>query len=344
MVEVLPNIKFAERYTEVGLSGEDLLNMYSLMVITRFFDERVWLLNRQGKIPIAASCQGQEAAQIGSAWALRRGHDIFFPYYRDLGVCVTLGVTPREMMASFWGKAGDPFSGGRQVFMHGCYPSLNIYNTSNVVGAHILQAAGAALATKMQQEDRVVIVHFGDGASSQGECHEAMNFAGIHKLPLIFFCENNGFAISVPLCKQVANESVAGRAAGFGFPGIEVDGTDLLAVYEATAAAAERARQGEGPTLIEAKVVRLMPHTTDDNDRYRDKEYVEFLKATADPLKKLKAYLQESGLLDERQDQEFVERGKQLVDDATNYAEAAPWPDAAELHRNVYWEEGAKAG
>jgi len=337
---VLPSIKLADGCTEAGLSGEDLLNMYSLMVMTRLFDERVWLLNRQGKIPIAASCQGQEAAQIGSARALRRGHDIFFPYYRDLGVAFTLGVTPREMMASFWGKVGDPFSGGRQVFMHGCYPSLNIYNTSNVVGAHILQAAGAALTAKMRREDRVAIVHFGDGASSQGECHEAMNFAGIHKLPLIFLCENNGFAISVPLCKQVANESVAGRAAGYGFPGIEVDGTDILAVYEATTEAAARARRGDGPTLIEAKVVRLKPHTTDDSDRYRDKEYVELLRATADPLKKLKAYLQEAGRLDERLDQEFVERGQQLVDDATDYAEAAPWPDPAELQKNVYWVEG----
>jgi 2-oxoisovalerate dehydrogenase E1 component alpha subunit len=259
----------------------------------------VWLLNRQGKIAIATSCQGHEAAQIGSAWALRRGHDLFFIYYRDLAVSFTLGVTSQEMMASFYGKAADPFSGGRQVFMHGCYPSLNIYNPSNVVGSQLPQAVGAALAAKMLRENRVVIVYFGDGASSQGECHEAMNFAGIHELPVIFFCENNGLAISVPQCQQMSGESLAARGTGYGFPGVEVDGSDLLAVYEATSEAAARARRGDGPTLIDAKVARLMPHTTDDSDRYRKREEVEFLKATADPLKKLKALLEGEELLDE---------------------------------------------
>jgi 2-oxoisovalerate dehydrogenase E1 component alpha subunit len=246
------------------------------------------------------------------------------------------------MMASFYGKAADPFSGGRQVFMHGCYPNLNIYNPSNVVGSQLPQAVGAALATKMLGEDRVVIVYFGDGGSSQGECHEAMNFVGIHKLPVIFFCENNGLAISVPQCQQMSGESLARRAAGYGFPGVQVDGSDLLAVYEATCEAATRARRGDGPTLIEAKVARLMPHTTDDSDRYRKPEEVKFLRATADPLKKLKALLEKEGLLDEAAEEEMVQWGRQVAEEATAYAEAAPWPEVTELGKHVYWEGSGK--
>jgi 2-oxoisovalerate dehydrogenase E1 component alpha subunit len=346
MVELAHGDIVTRVYTEAGLTGEELLTIYSTMVMTRCFDERVWLLNRQGKIAIATSCQGHEAAQMGSAWALRRGHDLFFLYYRDLAVSFALGVTPQEMMASFYGKAADPFSGGRQVFMHGCYPSLNIYNPSNVVGSQLPQAVGAALATKMLGEDRVVIVYFGDGGSSQGECHEAMNFAGIHKLPVIFFCENNGLAISVPQCQQMSGESLATRAAGYGFPGVEVDSSDLLAVYEATYEAAIRARRGDGPgdgpTLIEAKVARLMPHTTDDSDRYRKAEEVKFLRATADPLKKLKALLEKEGLLDEAAEEELVQWGRQVAEEATAYAEAAPWPEVTELGKHVYWEGNGK--
>ncbi|MBI4337383.1 MAG: thiamine pyrophosphate-dependent dehydrogenase E1 component subunit alpha [Chloroflexi bacterium] len=329
----------SRQHEVVGLAPAALLELYSLMTMTRLFDERVWTLNRQGRIAIAASCQGHEAAQMGSALALRRGHDLFFIYYRDLAVSFTLGVTPREMMLSFYGKAGEPFSGGRQVFMHGCYPTLRIYNPSNVVGAHLPQAAGAALATKMRREDAVVIAYFGDGGASPGDCHEAMNFAGVHRLPIIFFCENNGWAISVPQRRQMAIEDIAQRACGYGFPGVTVDGTDLLAVYQATREAAARARRGEGPTLIEAKVARLMPHTTDDSDLYRGKEYVEALRVTRDPLQRLKEYLRMEGAMDQSTEEDIVERARQAVEDATAYAETAPWPDPAELSEHVQSSE-----
>ena len=162
---------------------------------------------------------------------------------------------------------GEPFSGARQFPTHGTYSKYGIVNLSNVVGTQVPQAAGVALASKMRGEDTVTIVYFGDGATSSGDCHEGMNFAGIHKLPVIFFCENNGYAISVPLAKQMAVANVADRAEAYGMPGVTIDGCDIAAVYEATAEAAARARTGEGPTLIEARVERYLPHTSDDDDR-----------------------------------------------------------------------------
>jgi len=257
------------------LDGQRLLEMYRQMVLCRTLDERVWLMNRQGKAAIVASAQGHEAGQIGSVWALRKGQDHFYIYYRDLAVLISLGMTPREIMLGFLAKAGEPMSGARQFPTHGAYPKHNIVNLSNVVGTQIPQAVGAALATKMRGEGTVTIVYFGDGASSVGDCHEGMNFAAIHKLPVIFFCENNKYSISVPLSKQMAVDSVARRADGYGMPGLSVDGADIVAVYEATSEASDRARDGQGPTLIEAMVERYLPHTSDDDDRrYRTVEEI----------------------------------------------------------------------
>ena len=245
------------------LSERDLLDMYRQMVLVRTLDERIWMLNRQGKAAIVASSQGHEAGQIGSVWALERGVDQFYIYYRDLAVMLTLGMTPVEIMSGFLAKEGEPLSGARQFPTHGAYPELGIVNLSNVVGTHIPQAVGVALAMKMRGDPGLVITYFGDGASSVGDCHEAMNFAAIHSLPVIFFCENNKYAISVPLAKQMAVDSIASRAEGYGMPGIEIDGCDIVAVYEATTQAALRARSGDGPTLIEAHVERYLPHTSD---------------------------------------------------------------------------------
>ena len=199
--------------------------------------------------------------------ALRPGRDLFYTYYRDLAVLLALGMTPAEVMLGFLAKDGERMSGARQFPLHGAYPDLGAVNLSNVVGTQVPQAVGAALAARMRGEDTVVIVYFGDGASSVGDCHEAMNFAGVHRLPVIFFCENNGYAISVPRSRQMAVENVAGRAEGYGMPGVIVDGCDVVAIYEATTEAAARARSGRGPTLIEAMVERYLPHTSDDDDR-----------------------------------------------------------------------------
>ena len=319
-----------------SLDDQTLLEMYRQMVLCRTLDERIWMLNRQGKAAIVASSQGHEASQIGSVWALRRGQDLFYIYYRDLAVMLSVGMTPVEIMLGFLAKAGEPLSGARQFPTHGAYPSLGLFNLSNVVGTHIPQAVGAALAAKMRGEDTVAIVYFGDGASSQGECHEAMNFAGVQKLPVIFVCENNGYAISVPLSKQTATESIASRAQGYGMPGVQIDGCNVFASYEAVAEAAARARSGDGPTLIEAMVERYLPHTSDDDDtRYRPAEEIEAARKR-DPLKTFRAQLTERGVLADDASTEIQEAALREVNEATDFVEDAPYPGTEDFDKYVY--------
>ena len=322
--------------TNGGPTDEQLLEMYRQMVLCRALDERVWLLNRQGKAAIVASAQGHEAAQIGSVAALRKGHDHFFIYYRDLAVLLSLGLTPIQIMSGFLAKTGEPLSDARQFPTHGADQDLKIVNLSNVVGTQIPQAVGNALASKMRGGDNITIVYFGDGAASVGDCHEGMNFAAIHKLPVIFFCENNKYAISVPLSKQMAVENIASRADGYGMPGIVVDGTDITAVYEATSEASKRARNGDGPTLIEAMVERYLPHTSDDDDtRYRPTEDIENARKH-DPLSMLKEYLFASGILDDQIEEAFVSDTKRSINEATEKVEAAQHPDTSSFYKHVY--------
>ena len=319
-----------------ALDGETLLEMYQRMVLCRTLDERIWVLNRQGKAAIVASSQGHEAGQIGSVWALRCGQDLFYIYYRDLAVMLGVGITPKEIMLGFLAKAGEPLSGARQFPTHGASPPLGLFNLSNVVGTQIPQAVGAALAARMRGEDTVVIVYFGDGASSQGDCHEAMNFAGVHRLPVIFFCENNRYATSVPLSKQTAVDSIASRAQGYGMPGLQIDGCDVFASHEAVSEAAARARSGEGPTLIEAMVERYLPHTSDDDDtRYRTAEEIAKSKKR-DPLKLFQAQLAEQGVLSDDADAEIRGAATRQVNEATEYAEVAPYPGTDDFHKYVY--------
>ncbi|MEC8911253.1 MAG: thiamine pyrophosphate-dependent dehydrogenase E1 component subunit alpha, partial [Chloroflexota bacterium] len=250
-----------------GLKSTDLVDYYIRLVQARSLDERIWALNRQGKVPIAASSQGHEAAELGSLLAAEKDGDCFlFPYYRDLALKVAAGLTPVQTMMSFMGKAGDPYSSGRQFPLQGADLPHNIIQISNVVAAGLTQSVGYALGCRMAGENTVVLVYFGDGASSQGETHEAMNFASIHKLPVIFICENNRYAISTPQSSQMVVEEVASRAAGYGFPGFTVDGMDLISCYEATREAITHARD-QGPVLLEMMVDRFMSHTTDDDDR-----------------------------------------------------------------------------
>ena len=327
-----------------SLSNEDLLHMYRRMVLCRTLDERIWMLNRQGKAAIMASSQGHEAGQIGSVAALQKKYDLFYIYYRDLAVLLDLGLTPTEIIKGFVAKQGEPLSGARQFPTHGAHPEFGIVNLSNVVATHVPQAVGAALSAKMNNEDRIVIVYFGDGASSAGDTHEAMNFAAIHKLPVIFFCENNKYAISVPLRKQMAVESVASRAEGYGMPGFEVDGCDIVAVYEATAEAAKRARSGEGPTLIEAQVERYLPHTSDDDDSiYRSAQEIEEAKKR-DPLTLLRTNLQDIGQLTDNEDQIIQDEARRLVNEATEEAEEAPYPETRDFYRHVVSDYGSAPG
>lgn len=268
-----------KRHEELGLSDEQVLEMFRTMLLARKIDERMWLLNRAGKIPFVISCQGQEAAQVGAAFALDREKDYALPYYRDMGVVLAFGMTAKELMLSAFAKAGDPNSGGRQMPGHFGQKKNRIVTGSSPVTTQVPHAVGIALAGKMEKKDLVTFVTFGEGSSNQGDFHEGANFAGVHKLPVIFMCENNKYAISIPVEKQLACKNVSDRAIGYGMPGYTIDGNDPLAVYKAVKEAADRGRRGEGPTLIETVSYRLTAHSSDDDDRvYRDKEEVEEAK------------------------------------------------------------------
>ena len=261
-----------------------LIKILKTALISRSLDERIWMLNRQGRAAIAASGQGHEISQLGCVEALDSIKDHFLIYYRQFTLMLALGTTPEEQLRNFLAKEGDIMSGARQFPLHGSHPRVDLFSFSNVVATQLPQAVGVALADKMNNKDSVTIVFFGDGAASQGDCHEAMNFASIHKLPVIFFCENNGYAISVPLEKQMNIESIASRSSAYNMPGVQVDGTDFFSVYDVTKEAATLAREGGGPTLIESKVERLLPHTTDDDHtKYRSQSDIEFM-SQRDPI------------------------------------------------------------
>ncbi|MBI4306757.1 MAG: thiamine pyrophosphate-dependent dehydrogenase E1 component subunit alpha [Chloroflexi bacterium] len=319
-----------------GLTETDLLKMYRIMVLSRTLDERAWILNRQGKAAIVPSSQGHEATQLACAWATDPTRDHYLIYYRQLPLLVALGVTPLELLKGFLAKEGEPLSGARQFPMHGAHPRVDAFSFSSVVGTQMPQAVGVALADKMRGESRVSVVFFGDGGSSQGDCHEAMNFAGIHKLPVIFLCENNRYAISVPIRKQVATESVAGRAASYGFPGVTVDGTDVEAVYEVMREAVERTRSRGGPVLIEAMIERIFPHTTDDDQtKYRSAEEIQRAK-DRDPVPLLERKLRDRGILDDKLREQIWAEAKRAVNQANAEADAAPYPDLSTMYEGVY--------
>ena len=320
------------------LTDADLLEMYRTMVLSRTLDQRIWQMNRQGRAAIVASAQGHEAAQVGAIRALDPERDRFYIYYRELTTMLALGITPLELLLGFLAKDGEPLSGARQFPLHGAIDRSrrDIVSFSNVVATQLLQAVGVALADKMRGEKRVTVAYFGDGASSMGETHEAMNFASIHHLPVIFFCENNKYATSVPLSRQMNIESIAARADGYGMPGIEIDGFDPVAVYEAVGAAANRALSGDGPTLVEAVVERFLPHTSDDDDtRYRPPEELEDIRKF-DPIPAMGKLLRSSGALDDALDDEIKGSAQKIVNQATEDAENAPFPEPHDFYEQVY--------
>jgi 2-oxoisovalerate dehydrogenase E1 component alpha subunit len=332
------------RHVELGLTDEQVLEMYWYMVLARTVDERMWLLNRAGKIPFVISCQGQEGAQAGAGFALDRDKDYIAPYYRDLCLVLIYGHTPRTELLSAFGKPEDPNSGGRQMPGHFGDRKRRILTGSSPVGTQIPHAVGVALAAKMRGEDYVSYVSFGEGTSNQGDFHEAANFAGIHKLPVIFFCENNKYAISVPESKQLGCKNVADRAVGYGFEGVVVDGTDPLEVYRVVKHAVDKARGGGGPTLIEAKTYRLVPHSSDDDDRsYRSREEVEAAKQR-DSILRMREYLMSVGLLTAEKDEELRKKALDEVNEATAYAEQAPHADPSTLEDYVYAKEESAHG
>lgn len=327
------------RHSALGLSSETLLDMYKTMLLSRRIDERMWLLNRSGKIPFVISCQGQEAAQVGAAFALDNKKDYVLPYYRDVGVVLTFGMTAKDLMLSGFAKAEDPNSGGRQMPGHFGQKVNRIVTGSSPVTTQVPHAVGIALAGKMQGKDLVSFVTFGEGSSNQGDFHEGANFAGVHKLPVIFMCENNKYAISVPIEKQLACENVSDRAIGYGMPGVTVDGNDPIAVYKVVKEAADRARRGEGPSLVETVSYRLTPHSSDDDDRtYRAQDEVTEAKSK-DPILTFAAYLKHFEILTDEYEKEINTDIMRLVNEATDYAENAPYANPEEALKYVYGDQ-----
>jgi 2-oxoisovalerate dehydrogenase E1 component alpha subunit len=323
-------------HERLGLSPARLLEMFETMLLARAVDERQWILNRQGRQAFHISCQGHEASGVGSAFALDRSRDVMVPYYRSLAAVIAFGITPRDLFLSALAKADDPMTGGRQMPAHYGLASARILTSGSPVATQIPHATGAALASKIRGDGGVSIVYFGDGASSKGDFHEGLNFAAIHKLPTIFVCENNHYAISVPTSKQMAVRSVAERAVGYGMFGESVNGTDPLTVYRAVKQAADRARAGEGPTLIESNVVRLTPHSSDDDDRrYRPEAEREDARHH-DPLDVFREYLHEHNLLDAETEGDMRARVKTAVDAALEEAEAAAIPQPETAFDHVY--------
>ena len=331
-------------HRSVGLTDDDAIRMFELILRTREIDERMWALNRQGKVPFVVPCKGQEAAQVGVAWVLDPSKDWLFPHYRDLALAQWFGFTIDELFLMFFAKGTDIVSGGRQMTHHFGSQERHIASISAPLGTQIPHAVGGAYALRLQgKTDAVTVTCFGEGTSSKGDFYEACSLAALHKLPVLFVCENNEYAISVPMHKQSPVPNVADRAAAFGFPGVIVDGTDPFAVYAAARAARERAIAGDGPTLIEAKMYRLLPHTSDDNDMtYRSREEVQRAEER-DPLRRILAYVQERGLISEGGVADMRTRIRAEIAASVTAAQAAPDPDPATVTDRVYAlvEEGS---
>lgn len=323
----------------MALSKEKRLQMVHTMLRARRLDERAWILHRQGKIAFHISGIGHEAAQVGAAFALRRGEDWFVPYYRDLALMLALGMTPLDFMLALMGKQGEPTSGARQMPSHWSLREANVVSHSSPVATQTPHAAGIGLALKLAGDDKVVFTSIGEGSTSQGEWYEGVNWAAIHKLPVLFVVENNVYAISVHQEQQMAVANVADKARGLGLPGVTVDGLDPELVYETVRAAADRARKGEGPTLIEVKVVRMTPHSSDDDDRtYRSKEEVEGLKAK-DPLARYVQVLKDEKVLGDEKEAEWEAQVKEEIDEAVRIASEAPYPSISEATYPVFVED-----
>ena len=325
-----------DRHTKLGLSDDDVFSMYRTILLARRLDQKIWSLNRMGKAAFVVSAQGHEGAQVGSASALDKKVDVVLPYYRDLGVALAMGMTATEVLLAVFARADDPNSGGRQMPNHWGSKRLHIISGSSPIATQIPHATGVALSRKMQGTDGCAIVYFGEGATAKGDFHEAMNWAGIHQLPVVFFCENNGYAISVPVEKESPDANIADRAHAYGMPGVIVDGNDPLDVYGATHYALTRARRGEGATLVEAKTYRYLAHTSDDDDRtYRTTQEVEAWRKK-DPLIRIKQYLIECRLLPEDAEQRVEAEVVAEVEQAVAVAEGSPQADPAEAFRRVY--------
>ncbi len=315
----------AHNHLDLGISDDVLLRMYRTMLLARRVDDRMWALNRQGRAPFVVSSSGHEAAQVGTAMALDREHDWALPYYRDVAAALALGMTAEEQFLGVFSKAADPNSGGRQMPNHWSHPGLRIFSHSSVIATQYPHAAGIAKELRRTGKPGVVMVWGGEGSTSEGDFHEALNFAAVHVLPVVFVIENNQYAISVPVSQEVAG-SLADRASGYGIAAESIDGNDILEVYRAATEAVARARAGEGPSFIEALTYRHYAHTSDDDDKlYRSAEEVEMWRKR-DPIGILRQYLVENRMLDDAMEARLEEEVLAEVSGAVERSESAPDP------------------
>ncbi len=304
------------------------------MLLNRRFDERMITLQRQGRIGFFIGSAGEEAAIIGSAFALEQT-DWIVPCYRELGAALVRGYPLFELICQFFGNSRD-FNKGRQMPNHYGNASIRFASVSSPVGTQIPQATGLSLAVKIRGGPEVVIVYFGDGATSQGDFHVGMNFAGVFRTPTIFFCRNNQWAISTPWQCQTAAENITVKAQAYGIEGIQVDGNDLFGVYETTRLAAEKARRGDGPTLIEAVTYRLGGHSTSDDPKaYREERLVEEWKRQ-DPLVRVRTYLIAQGYWTEADDQAAEDQIKSDIQENLRRAERVELPPVDSLFEDVF--------
>jgi pyruvate dehydrogenase E1 component alpha subunit len=309
------------------INDRETLALYRKMLFTRLADQRGLLLQRQGRFGTYAPIWGQEACQIGSAYVLQKG-DWIFPAFREIAASLMIGISLKNFML-YWM--------GNEMGSH-APEGINMMPVSIPVGTHIPHAVGTAWAAKLRGDQIVTMAYFGDGATSKGDFHEAMNFAGVFKTPTIFFCQNNQFAISVPRSRQTASATIAQKAIAYGFDGIQVDGNDLFGVIAATKEAVVKARSGGGPTLIEGVTFRFGPHTTaDDPTKYRTENEIEPWKPL-DPMIRLRLYLKAKGLWSEEVEQRMTEESQKEIDQAVKDAEAVPSPEVEEIFKYVFAE------
>ncbi|HVY49183.1 MAG TPA: thiamine pyrophosphate-dependent enzyme, partial [Minicystis sp.] len=317
-----------------GLTEAEALDLYAAMVRVRILDDRLVKLQRQGRIGFHIGSLGEEAAVLGSAFALR-AQDWIFPCYREFGAALWRGMPLDRYLDNMFGNAGDPAK-GRQMPDHYCYRKARFTSVSSPIGTQITQAVGFSWAAKIKKEDLATLVYFGEGATSSSEFHNGLNFAGVFKAPTIFFCRNNGWAISVPTERQTASESFAVKGVAYGIPGVRVDGNDVFAVVQATRDAVARAARGEGPTLIEAMTYRLSGHSTSDDPKaYRPEAWLDPWKRL-DPIARLRRYLERTAGLSEARDKQIEAEVDAEVQAGIARAEAVPPPSLDSLFDDVY--------
>jgi len=320
--------------TDPHVPDEDLLAMLRHMVKMRTLDQRMLSLQRQGRIGFYGTATGQEAAVTGSAYVLRPT-DWVFHALRETGVCLWRGTTVKELVCQLIGNSGDVLI-GRQMPMHFSDVKVRSVAWSSVIATQLPHAMGAAWAAKLQKKDEVMMGYIGDGGTSSPDFHAAMNFAAVFQVPAVFFCQNNQWAISVPLSHQTRSESLAVKAVAYGMPGVQVDGNDLLAVIGATREAVERARKGGGPTFIEAVTFRMGGHSSsDDPTRYREKDLVETWEKR-DPVNRLRAFLRAKDALKDGVEEKWVEEINAEITQAITESEALPPPAIETMFTDVY--------